>query len=220
MADAPIENDSGTLPSVGIIGAGWLGGTVGRALAQAGYAVAFSSRHPAKHERLAAAFPDASAVDVADAMTCEVVLLATPYAVLPQFGAQYAETLVGKVVLDATNPAGTTAQEREGERRGVGQLSQSYFPQSRLVRCFSAVDATCIEQGHGYGETEPLAVPLAGDDTAALALAERLVRAVGCVPVATGALETARLFQRGQPGFRANTDPKRLRLLIGLAQPA
>ena len=88
-------------------------------------------------------------------------------------------------------------------RQGVGETAAALFDASRLVRCFSAVDATCIEQGHGYGEDEPLAVPLAGDDAAAVETVARLVAEIGCVPVVTGDIASSRSFQRGSPVFRA-----------------
>lgn len=204
-------------PTIGIIGAGWLGGSVGRALAAAGYAVVFSSRHPERLERDVAGLPSARTGSVEEAASCAVALLATPHDALEGYGARFAFRFAGSIVLDATNPSGSSPQGCEGTRIGVAALTRSYFPAARLACHFSAVDATCIEQGHGYSETAPLGVPLASDDLQAVALAEDLVRATGCVPVATGGLATARLFQRGQPGFRANTDADRLRSLMGLA---
>ncbi|OCX56621.1 hypothetical protein BFP70_19595 [Thioclava sp. SK-1] len=207
-------------PSIGVIGAGWLGGTVGRALARAGYEVVLSTRHPERLKRDVAGLATARAGSVDEAAACEVIVMATPYDAMPDYGARFAGHFAGKVVIDATNPSGSSRLGIEGARIGVGALSQGYFPAARLVRCFCAVDATCIEDTHGYGESATLGVPLAGDDAEAVALAARLVRDTGCDPVVTGGLETACLFQRGAPGFRANTDADRLRSLMGLTQTA
>lgn len=139
-------------PSIGVIGAGWLGGTVGRALARAGYEVVLSTRHPERLKREVAGLATARAGDVDEAAACEVIVMATPYDAMPDYGARFAGHFAGKVVIDATNPSGSSRLGIEGARIGVGALSQGYFPAARLVRCFCAVDATCIEDTHGYGE--------------------------------------------------------------------
>lgn len=206
--------------SIGVIGAGWLGGTVGRALAEAGHAVTFASRDLKRLTPLAAGLPRARIAPVAEAADCDVVLLATPHAALKDYATTLAPKLKGKIVIDATNPSGASAEGVEGARIGVAELTHSYFPEARMVRCFSAVDATCIEDGHGYGDTTPLGVPLASDDPAALALAVALVHDTGCTPVVTGPLASARAFQRGQPGFRANTNAARLIARMGTGRVA
>lgn len=208
------------LHSIGIIGAGWLGGSVGRAIAAAGHDVLFASRHPERIKHLTEDLPSSRVGTLVAAAGQDIVLLSTPFDALEGVAAQYGDALTGKILIDATNPPGRSAAGREGERIGVAQLVRDMFPDTRLVRCFSAVDATCIEEGHGYGEAGPLGVPLASDDAEALATVCALVRDADCVPVPTGPLETARLFQRGAAAFRANTNAARLRDLMGLAQAA
>jgi 8-hydroxy-5-deazaflavin:NADPH oxidoreductase len=44
----PEKNDSTERFRIGVIGADWLGGMVGRLLAKAGYEVCFSTRHHGK----------------------------------------------------------------------------------------------------------------------------------------------------------------------------
>ena len=98
---------------------------------------------------------------------------------------------------------------------GVALTSAKYLPGTRLVRAFSAVDATAVEasarRDHGK-----LGVPLAGNDAEAVEVAAQLVRDAGCEPVVVGTLAAARGFQRGGPGFRANTTAPELRRLLGL----
>jgi len=61
-------------------------------------------------------------------------------------------------------------------------------------------------------------VPLASDDAQTLQVAARLVRDTGCEPVVVGDLAKATSFQRGGPGFRANTAAPELRRLLGLPE--
>ncbi|MFV0680993.1 NADPH-dependent F420 reductase [Ottowia sp.] len=201
---------------IGVIGAGWLGGTVGRLWVRSGHQVMFASRNLDRvrdslaglGERALVGTP-AQAADFGD-----VLLFAVPYDALPQLGKDLAKALSNKIVLDACNPSPGSANTltRQSETDGVGALSARLLPGTRLVRAFSAVDATAVEAS--YSQNEPsrrLGVPLASDDTQALQTAAQLVRDAGCEPVIVGNLAAARAFQRGGPGFRANTTAPELR---------
>jgi predicted dinucleotide-binding enzyme len=204
---------------IGIIGAGWLGGTVGGGWAKAGHDVLFSSRHPDKLTAMVGELgPHASAGAPAEAAAFgEVVLIATPYGELDKVGHHLGGALQGKIVLDACNPYPPDPEpfRREIETAGVAVSTAKYLPGARLVRVFSAVDATAVEAS-AAGRGAKLGVPLASDDDDALRVAEQLVRDAGCEPVVVGDLAAARSFQRGGPGFRANTDGATLRRRLGL----
>jgi len=204
---------------IGVIGAGWLGGTVGGAWAKSGHDVLFSSRRPDKLAAMVGELgPHASAGAPAEAAAFgEVVLIATPYGELEKIGRDLGGALQGKIVLDACNPYPPDPEpfRREIEKAGVAVSTAKYFPGARLVRAFSAVDATSVEAS-AAGRGAKLGVPLASDDDDALRVAEQLVRDAGCEPVVVGNLAAARSFQRGGPGFRANTDAPTLRRRLGL----
>jgi predicted dinucleotide-binding enzyme len=204
---------------IGIIGAGWLGGTVGKAWVKAGHQVLFASRRPEKHRRDAVALgllASGGTVEEAAAFG-EVVLIAVPYRALEKLGHALQGQLAGKIVLDACNPYGPdpAALIREIETEGVALASARFLPGVRLVRAFSAVDATAIEAS-AAGCGQRLGVPLASDDLAALVVAEQLVRDAGCDPVVVGDLASARRFQRGGPGFRAHLSVAELRRALNL----
>jgi predicted dinucleotide-binding enzyme len=204
---------------IGVIGAGWLGGTVGGVWAKAGHEVLFSSRHPDKLAAMVRELgPNASAGALAEAAGFgEVVLIATPHGALEKIGRDLGEAFKGKIVLDACNPypPDPEAFRREIETAGVAVSTAKRLPGVRLVRAFSAVDATSVEAS-AAGRGPRLGVPLASDDEDALRVAEQLVRDAGCEPVVVGDLAAARSFQRGGPGFRANTSAPALRRRLGL----
>ena len=204
---------------IGVIGAGWLGGTVGGVWAKAGHEVLLSSRHPGKLAAMIRELaPRASVGTPAEAAAFgEVVLIATPYGELETIGRDLGDALKGKIVLDACNPypPDPEAFRREIETVGVAVSTAKYLPGARLVRAFSAVDATSIEAS-AAGRSAKLGVPLASDDDDALRVAEQLVRDAGCEPIVVGNLAAARSFQRGGPGFRANTNAPALRRRLGL----
>lgn len=90
---------------VAVVGTGFIGGTLGRALATAGHSVSFGSRHP--DDDGVAQDSGAAVRSVADALAAaDVVIVAVPSAAIGEFAAANAEALRGKLVVDATNKMG------------------------------------------------------------------------------------------------------------------
>lgn len=205
---------------IGVIGAGWLGGTVGRNWVRSGHEVLFSTRHPERLDAMVRRLGAGARAGTSRQAAAfgPVVLLATPYQHLAAIGRDLAGELTGKIVLDATNPGPVGGMEylAEAEAIGVAALTRRLLPEVRLVRAFSAVDATDIEASYARTGGGRLGVPIAGDDAGALRVAAGLVVDAGCDPLVVGDLAAARRFQRGNPGFRANTTLARLeRILAG-----
>jgi 8-hydroxy-5-deazaflavin:NADPH oxidoreductase len=215
------EQNSAKLMRIGVIGAGSLGGTVGRVLVQAGYEVKFSSRHPEELAAMARALgPRASVGTPREAAEFgRVLLFAVPYEALPQLGRDLKDDIRGKIVLDACNTSSKTdsALVRQVQANGAGLTSAKLLPDTRLVRAFSAVDATQVEASFKH-EREKLGVPLAGDDAEAMQIATQLVRDAGCEPIIVGNLAECKGFDRDGPGWRANTTATDLRRLLRLSQ--
>lgn len=212
------EADSPRL-RIGVIGSGRMGGTVGRIWLAAGHEVMFSSRNPQQLDHLLQGFDDrASAGLPRDAARFgSVVFIATPYSALETLGQELAADLAGKPVLDATNPrrAATDFWSREALRMGYGRISAQLLPGSRLVRAFSAVDSWAIQASFNRQRAQ-LGVPIAGDDSRALELAQRLVRDAGCEPVVVGDLRASRQFDRDGPAWLKNTSASELKALLKL----
>jgi len=88
-----------------VIGTGFIGGTLGRALAGAGHHVTFGSRHG--ETKVVAAETSPRVASIRDALrAADVVILALPGAALPELTAEYGDELDGKLVIDATNQMG------------------------------------------------------------------------------------------------------------------
>src|SRR5436305_14616272 len=204
---------------IGIIGAGHIGGTIGELWIQAGHPVFFSSRHPEElNELVDRLAPLAQAGTVTQAIGFgNVAFLAVPYGALPQIGKDYGKSLAGKIVLDAENAvAGRDgAIADEVEREGIGVTSQKYLPGARLVRAFNTLSYMIFEREANRAAPR-LAVPIAGDDQEAVAVAARLVRDAGFDPVEVGKLADASRFQRGSPGYGQNVSAAELRQKLSL----
>jgi predicted dinucleotide-binding enzyme len=205
---------------IGVIGSGRIGGTIGGLWVKAGHPVLFSSRHPDNLKELVAGLgPLASAGTVEQAIAFgDVVFIAVPYGALPQIGRDHGAALAGKIVLDAANAvAGRDgAIAEEAERDGIGATSQKYLPGARLVRAFNTLSWTIFAREANRPDPR-LAVPIAGDDGAAVAVAAALVRGAGFDPVVVGTLADARRFQRGAPGYGQSVTAAELKRTLALA---
>lgn len=204
---------------IGIIGTGKIGAALAELWVRSGHEVMISSRHPDALAPLAAKLgPKAHVGTPAEAAAFgKVIMLAVPYSATPQVGHDYAKQLAGKVVLDAGNPY----PERDGamadaaRSKGAGPSSRDFLPGVRLVRAFNAIIAgNLLTETHRSGDQ--IAIPLAGDDPAALTQAAALVRDAGFEPVIVGDLSQARRFDVGSPVYVKLLTAKQLRAALGL----
>ncbi len=209
---------------IGVIGAGSLGGTVGRLFVKAGHEVMFSSRHPEELEAMVRELGPRASVGLPPAAAAfgSVLLFAVPLAAVPQLGRDLRNSIAGKIVLDACNPplyGGSGDLVEEARANGVAETTAKYLAGVRLVRAFSCVDATVIERSADRAGGR-VGVPIASDDQEAMQLAAGLVIDAGCDPVIVGNLASAKLFQQGGPGWRANLSAPELRRRLGLPAAA
>jgi 8-hydroxy-5-deazaflavin:NADPH oxidoreductase len=204
---------------IGIIGTGKIGAALAELWVRSGHDVMISSRHPEALASLAARLgPKARVGTPAEAAAFgKVVMLAVPYAATPQVGHDYAKQLAGKVVLDAGNPY----PERDGpmadaaRAKGAGPSSKEFLPGVRLVRAFNAIIAgNLLTQSNRPGDR--IAIPLAGDNPAALKQAAALVRDAGFDPVIVGDLSQARRFDVGSPVYVKLLTAKELRAALDM----
>lgn len=213
FAQGQAASPSGKPLRIGVIGSGRIGGTIGGLWVKAGHPVLFSSRHPEQLKSLVDGLgPNARAGTVAQAIEFgEVLFVAVPFGALPEIGRQYGGAMAGKVVLDATNAYshrdGAAADDALVE--GIGLASARFLPGTRLVRAFNFTSASDFATRHH--QQPPMAVPIAGDDQQALAVASELVRAAGFEPVVIGPLRTADSFAPGGPLFRQVGTAEQLR---------
>jgi 8-hydroxy-5-deazaflavin:NADPH oxidoreductase len=204
---------------IAVIGGGNIGGTVGGLWVKAGHPVMFASRHPEDLKPLVEKLgPTAKAGTVEQALAFgDAVLVAVPYKAYPELGKAYGGLLKGKVVLDAGNA--TKARDgdlaAEAESAGIGATSAKYLPGARLVRAFNAANYRLFAQ-NAHRSGPAMAIPVAGDDRQAVAVAEGLVRDAGFEPVVVGGLDAARQFQMGAPNYGRDVTGPEARKAFGL----
>jgi 8-hydroxy-5-deazaflavin:NADPH oxidoreductase len=188
------------MSSIGVIGSGNIGETVGEAWRRAGHEVVFASRSP-EPPRTA---PIADAIAGAD-----VVLLAMPGVAVPQFLAEHGQALDGRVVIDATNDIG-------GQRLHHADAYRDSAPGARFARAFNTVGFEVLADASFGDETADLF--WCGPEDAGI---EELISDVGLRPVRVGDIDAIEVvdgvgrlwltlvFRQGLPrrlGFRLLAD--------------
>jgi predicted dinucleotide-binding enzyme len=202
---------------IGIIGTGRIGGALARHWVNAGHEVFMSSRHPQELEALAKELgPRAHVGQPREAAAFgSVVLVSVPYGAMPQIGMDFAAELAGKVIIDTSNPVANRdgPQVPEWQRKGAGVSTAELLKNHRVVRAFNCIPAASLA-GRANRQPERIAIPIGGDDPAAIAIAERLVRDAGFDPVMIGTLAETRQFDLGQPLAQGNLSAAELRARI------
>jgi 8-hydroxy-5-deazaflavin:NADPH oxidoreductase len=199
---------------IGIIGTGRIGGALARHWVNAGHEVFMSSRHPEELEPLAKELGPRAHVGLPREAAAfgSVVLVSVPYGAMPQIGTDFAAELAGKVILDTSNPNERRdgAQALEWQRQGAGLATAELLKNNRIVRAFNCIPAASLA-GQANRQPARIAIPIGGDDAAAIAIAERLIRDAGFDPVMVGTLAESKQFDLGQPLAQGNMSAAELR---------
>ena len=190
---------------IGTIGAGREGGALGTLFAKAGHPVMFSSRHPEDlNDLVASAGPHAKAGTVEEAVAfADVVLIAVPYKAMEQIGKDYGKALAAKrLIFDVSNPIpgrdGAEFVTKINEEGGAGLATARILPGAHIVRAFNAIGSGRLT-ANAHRSGDPLAVPIAGDDKNAIALASELIKEIGFEPVLVGGLAMGKYLVPGTP---------------------
>ena len=203
---------------IGIIGTGKIGGALARHWVKAGHEVFVSSRHPEELQGLVKELgPRAHAGTPKEAAAFgTVVLVSVPYGAMPQLGEDLRAELAGKVIIDTSNPVSPRDGDRaaEWQKKGAGVSTAELLHSNRVVRAFNCIPADSLKN-NGNRQPERIAIPIGGDDRAALGIAERLIRDAGFDPVVVGSLADTRKFDLGQPLAQGSLTAAQLKARIG-----
>ena len=209
---------SGSQPSkIGIIGAGRIGGALAGYWVKAGHEVMISSDHPETLQTLAAQLgPRAHVGTPREAAAFgTVILVSVPYKAMPELGATVSKELAGKVILDTSNPSERRdgAMAGDAQKKGAGIATADFLHNRRIVRAFNCIPARTLATESNQ-KPDRIAIPIGGDDTQAIGVAEQLVRETGFDPVVVGSLADTRRFDLGQPLAHGNLTAAELKQLM------
>ena len=191
------------MTTVGLIGAGMIGGTVARLAVAAGYDVVVSnSRGPQTLTGLvgelgshARAATPAEAAEGSDLAVAAVPLKA--YRSVPE------RALAGKVVIGTGNyypSRDGQFPELDNGSTTSSELLQQHLLGAKVVKCFNNIFFNHLQAlARPSGSAERTALPIAGDDAQAKAAVAAFLDAIGYDAVDAGPLAEGRRFQPGTP---------------------
>jgi 8-hydroxy-5-deazaflavin:NADPH oxidoreductase len=182
---------------IAVIGAGNVGGALGKLWAAKGHEIVFGVPDP-KSGKLAALIGEiggrAQGAGVAEAAAfAEVIVLATPWS-KTEAAIRAAGPLAGKILVDCTNPLAPDLSGLVlGTDSSAGEAIARWAPGARVVKAFNTIGAANFADPR-FGATAA-SMFIAGDDAAAKATVARLAAELGFEPVDTGPLLAARWLE-------------------------
>jgi len=198
------------ISTIGLIGAGNIGGALARVALRNGYRVVLSnSRGPETLASLVADLGDgASAATPADAAAAgDLVVVTIP---LRSIDAVPVEPPAGKIVIDTNNyypqRDGRIPRLDANEATTAGLL-QEHLPTSKVVKAFNHLGAAdIVTAGTPAGTAGRRALAVFGDDEGARRTVEALIGEFGFDTVDGGPLSESWRTERDQPAYGARLD--------------
>jgi predicted dinucleotide-binding enzyme len=189
---------------IGIIGAGNIGATLARKLAACGHEVKLAnSKAPRSLQNLANEIGVQAVTKEETVSEVDVVILSIPFAKYPDLKQTLSHVPEKVVVIDTSNyyPGrdGAIKEVDDGKPESVWVSEQIGRP---VVKAWNALlAATLADKGQPAGSSTRIALPVAGDDANAEAIAQDLVEDTGFTALAAGSLEGSWRQQPGTPAY-------------------
>ena len=186
---------------IAIIGAGNVGGTLGRILTQKGHEIVFGVRNPQSSKVQSAVDSTgrkALAASVEEAASHgEVLILATPWNATQEAIAS-SGNLTGKIIIDATNPlemtpAGLAAGLTIGYTTSAAEEIAKWASGALVVKAFNNIGASCFENLQFGSQTATTFI--CGDDLEAKKIVTNVAQDIGFEVIDAGDLKQARLLE-------------------------
>lgn len=180
---------------IAVIGAGNVGGTLGRRWAEKGHDVVFGIRNPergASAVKGGEALPATATVAAPEqaAKGADVIVLATPWPSVPD-AIRELGSLDGRVLFDATNPLTRDMKLDVGPNgESAGERVQAMANGARVVKVFNSTGADNMRDPKYDGASTVMFY--AGDDADAKSLARQLATDLGFEAIDAGGLAAAR----------------------------
>lgn len=214
VADTGAEQSP--IRTLGILGAGRLGGVIAQLAASAGLRVLISaSGDPRLIAGRAASLGAEPAPRESVIAESDAVLLALP---LAKFRMLLPESFRGKLVIDAMNywwASDGIRDEFSDPRTSTSELVQQHFLGARVVKALSHMGYhDMADDARPAGAADRKAIALAGDEASDIALVSSLIDALGFDPVPAGPLAAGIAFEPGAEAFGADVDAEQLREMV------
>ena len=121
----------------------------------------------------------------------EAVILATPYGANASVIGPLADALVGKILVDCTNPVGPGLSHGLKSERSGSEVLQALAPKAKVVKAFTIYGFENLERPEFPAANVKPAMFFCGDDAAAKARVAQLITDCGFEPLDVGGLVQA-----------------------------
>jgi predicted dinucleotide-binding enzyme len=199
------------MTTLGLIGAGHIGGTLAKLAVAAGYDVVLSnSRGPHTLTDLVDELGDGARAGTVEeaAAAGDVVVVTIP---LKNYRDVPVEPLAGRVVVDTNNyypQRDGQIAELDDESTTVSELLQAHLPQSHVVKAFNNIHFTTLETlARPSGDLERTTLPIAGDDPVAKKTVTELLDDLGYDTLDAGPLSEGWRYQRDTAAYGLYAGP-------------
>jgi 8-hydroxy-5-deazaflavin:NADPH oxidoreductase len=188
----------GRILKIAILGAGNVGGALGKAWARAGHVIVYGVPVPddPKHRTVAASADDAQVLDVhAAARDADVIVLAVPFDAARD-AIRASGDLSGRVVIEATNPlrpAGSGLELSLGFSTSGGEQAAEAAKGAAVFKTLNQIGFQGMSDASVY--PVPPVMFVAGDDAANKPTVMQLVADLGFEAIDAGGLSAARLLE-------------------------
>jgi 8-hydroxy-5-deazaflavin:NADPH oxidoreductase len=173
-----------------IIGNGNLGQRLATLLDAGGHTVLFGARTPRPESSLPTQNPEDAAA------ASEVAILAVPYLALAEILPRLEPHLVGKVVIDATNPLRPDWSPLVlGDGSSAGEQVAAYLPQSHVAKAFNMVFADVMVRDKLLRGSQLATVFVSSNAERAKDVSMQLAKDAGFAPVDAGPLSNCRYIE-------------------------
>ena len=180
------------MSSVSIIGVGTMARILGARALGGGNTVEVIGRDPAKAAALVGVLGGSTTAGATgSAPAGDIVILAVPYASAAQVVAQYGDALVGKVIVDISNPfdpAHTGLVTPDGSS-AAQETAKAAPAGAHVVKAFNTLLGHVLAADQAGGR--PLDVFIAGDDAGAKARVSSFIESLALRPLDVGDLKMA-----------------------------
>jgi 8-hydroxy-5-deazaflavin:NADPH oxidoreductase len=182
---------------IAILGAGNVGGALGKGWAAKGHSIYFGVPQPQSEKvetllkTMGGGTRAGSVHDAADG--AEIVVLATPWPATRD-AILAAGKLAGKIVIDCTNPLEPELSGLSiGHTTSAGEQVAQWASGARVVKAFNTTGANNMANSR-YGDKE-ITMCIAGDDAAAKQTVIKLAQDLGFEAIDAGPLKNARFLE-------------------------
>jgi 8-hydroxy-5-deazaflavin:NADPH oxidoreductase len=181
---------------IGILGAGNVGGSLGRIWASKGHDITFGVPDPSSarvRAAVAALQGRGRAGNNREAATAEVVILSVPWPAAEE-AIRAAGALDAKVLIDCTNPLNADLKGLSiGLTTSAAEQVAAWAPRAKVVKAFNTLGAGNFGRSDFSGQRAEGFY--CGDDAESKALVSGLIQEIGLNPVDVGPLRNARLLE-------------------------